>query len=231
MRFALVVSSVALLASSCRSTPVHVINERYRNALEERANHHRIKPGDVVSVKFFNLEGELNQTLTVLPDGRTDPFFMDNAKLAGLTVPELEAEINKYYAQQVAPTDLSIGVTPAGEGITLEGEVNRVAAIAFVPNLTLMQAIGQAGGYRLTACLHTVILRRSYLNPKHPEVFRVNLRDYADIPEELFLLPNDHIIVERNWVILVQDYIDTYVWGFLPPFLQSPLGFFAGAAF
>jgi len=64
--------------------------------------------------------------------------------------------------------------------------------------MTLSQALGNAGATRSRLppqCCH----RRSYLDPKHPEVFRINLRDYPDIPEELFLLPNDHIIVERTW--------------------------------
>jgi len=210
-----------LLLASCKSTPIHEINEKYWKVLENRWSHYQIKPGDTILLRFHNLEPELNQTLTVLADGRADPFFMDDAVVAGKTVKELEEEIQRHYAQQIRAAEISVQVTPAGENIILEGEVLRPLPQPYTLRMTLIQLLGNAGGYKLTACLHTVILRRSYLTPRSPDVFRVSLREYADEKEELFLLPGDHIIVERNWAILVRDYINDYVWGFLPPFFRA----------
>jgi len=213
--------------AACSSTPIQEVNERYRQVLLQRETEYRLKPGDSISLKFFNQDQEINQTLLVLPDGRTDPFFMDDLVVAGKTVKQLEEDIRRYYADQVISSEVSVQIIPAGETIILEGEVVRPSTQPLTMKMTLMQALGNAGGYKLTACLHTIIIRRSFLDEKHPDVFRINLRKYADVPEELFLLPNDHIIVERNWVILVQDYIEQYVWGFLPPFFSYPLGYLA----
>ena len=213
---------VALAVSACQSVPIHKVNEKYRAVLNQRETQYRIKPGDTIEIRFFGTEvADLTQKLLVLPDGHTDPFYMDDAQVVGKSVKELEEDIRKYYVEQIKGRDLSVQITPAGETIILEGEVLRPLPQPVTLRMTLMQALGVAGGYKLTACLHTVIVRRSYLNAAHPDVFRINLRDYADAPEELFLLPNDHIIVEKNWVILVRDYINEYVWGFLPPFLRS----------
>ncbi|MGH9362765.1 MAG: polysaccharide biosynthesis/export family protein [Thermoanaerobaculia bacterium] len=214
-------SFLGLLAPACRSTPIHEINEKYKAALEDRLQNYRIKAGDSITLRIYNQDSELNQTVFVLPDGRTDPYFMDDQVVAGKSVKELEADIKRFYADQVTNPEIFVGIAPSGETIILEGEVNRPMIMPLTLRMTLMQAFGQANGYRLTACLHTIIIRRSYLNPKNPDVFRVNLRKYADIPEELFLLPQDHIIVEKNWWILIRDYVDEYVWGFLPPFLRS----------
>jgi protein involved in polysaccharide export with SLBB domain len=215
---------------SCESTPIQDINAKYLKVLKQRETEYRIKPGDTVNMKFYNQDAELNQTLLVLPDGHSDPFFMDDAVLAGKSIKELEEDIGRYYAQQVRNAEVSVQITPAGETIFLEGEVVKPATQPYTLKMTLMQAMGNAGGYKLTACLHTVILRRSYLDPVNVDVYRISLRDYYDTHPELLLLPNDHIIVERNWVILVRDYINEYVWGFLPPFLRTGLPGLAGAA-
>jgi len=37
----------------------------------------------------------------------------------------------------------------------------------------------------------------------------------------LFLLPNDHINRGAELAILIRDYINEYVWGFLPPFFSG----------
>jgi protein involved in polysaccharide export with SLBB domain len=215
---------------STASTPIPEINEKYRDVLEQRENHYKIKPGDAITIRFYNQDVDLNQTLFVLPDGRTDPFFMDDAVFGGKTVKELEEDIRKYYAQQIQNPEIGIGVAPAGETIILEGQVVRPPSgpVPLTLRMTLVQALGASGGYKLTACLHTIVVRRPFLDPKHPDIFRVNLRDYEDSPEELFLLPGDQIIVQRHVLILIRDYIDEYVWGFLPPFFRSlPFAFTA----
>ena len=104
----------------------------------------------------------------------------------------------------------------------MEGQLVRTTheatVIPFAAGMTLLQAMGIAGGYRLTACLDQVILRRG------TDVFRVDMSKYHDTPDDLYLLPNDHIVVERNLVILVRDYIEEYVYGFFPPIFRSLIG-------
>jgi protein involved in polysaccharide export with SLBB domain len=229
MRYSFFFSGLLLLPGflsfgcSTASTPIHEINEKYRDVLEQRENHYKIKPGDAVSIRFYNQDIDLNQTLLVLPDGRTDPFFMDDAVFAGKTVKELEDDIRKYYAQQIQNPEISVGITSAGETVIIEGQIVRQppGPLPLTLRMTLVQAIGAVGGYKLTACLHSIVVRRPYLDPQHPDIFKVNLRDYEESPEELFLLPNDQIIVQRNVIIVVRDYIDDYVWGFFPPFFRS----------
>jgi protein involved in polysaccharide export with SLBB domain len=221
MRSLLAALAAAALCGCVTTVPIHQINEKYRAQLNERQQNYRIKPGDTVTIKFYNLEPELTQALLVLPDGRTDPFFMDNTVFAGKTVKELEGELVKYYAKQVTSPEISVLVAPAGETVVMEGEVLRPIPQPLTLKMTLLQALGNAGGYKITGSLKHVIVRRPFLNAEHPDVFRVDVWDYADIPEELFLLPNDHIIVEKHWLINIRDYITEYVWGFLPPFLRG----------
>jgi protein involved in polysaccharide export with SLBB domain len=210
-----------LLLCGCRATPLPEINQRYRQVLLQRETQYRLKPGDVITLRFYNQDMELNQTLLVLPDGRTDPFFMDDAQVAGKTIPELQEEIRRHYADQINQSEISMQVAPAGETVTVEGEVIRPSIQPYAIKMTLLQALGNSGGYKLTAHLRGVIVRRYFLDPRKPDVFRVNVNAYAHTPEDLVLLPSDQIVVERTFLILIRDYIDEYVWGFLPPFFRS----------
>jgi protein involved in polysaccharide export with SLBB domain len=215
---------IVLGVSACESTPIATINDKYRDLLKQRETQYRIKPGDSITIKFYNQDAELNQTVLVLPDGHTDPFFMDDVPVAGKAVKELEDDIRRYYADQVRDAELSISLLPSGETVVVEGEVLKPIQIPLTLRMTLLQAIAIAGGYKITACLHTVVVRRYIKDPEHPETFRVNLTDRMDTNPDLLLLPNDHILLERNWVILVRDYINEYIWGFLPPFFRSMPG-------
>src|SRR6185369_8408030 len=110
----------------------------------------------------------------------------------------------------VREAEVSLDIRPAEEAVIMEGQLVRTTheatVIPFAAGMTLLQAMGIAGGYRLTACLDQVILRRG------TDVYRVDMSKYHDTPDDLYLLPNDHIVVERNLVILVRDYIEEYVY-------------------
>jgi protein involved in polysaccharide export with SLBB domain len=215
--YALVV--VPLLPACVSPTPIKEINQKYSDLLEQRATQYRIKPGDTITVKFYAQDPELNQVWFVLPDGRTDPFFMNDAVVAGKTVRQLEEDVKRSYVDQVRDGELSMDIRPAEESVILEGQLVRPAVVPYQNRMTLLQAMGTTGGYRVTACLDQVILRRGQ------DVFRIDMSDYHDTPDDLYLLPNDHIVVERNLVILIRDYIEEYVYGFFPPVLRSLIAF------
>ncbi len=212
---------------SCRATSPQEINDLYKDVIYQRDTQYRIKPGDAIQIRFFNQEGQFNQTFFVLPDGRTDPFFMNDAIVMGKTVKEFEEDVQRSYADQVKNAEISVHITPAGEVIYLRGAVTRPATMPYTLKMTLSQAISNAGGYLDSASADEVILKRSYKNPRKPDYFVVNLYDTS---EEIFLLPNDQIIVDRTWWIVVRDYLNEYIWRLLPGTF-NPLTYLTAGAF
>jgi len=208
-----------LLPACVSPTPIKDINQKYSEQLEQRGREYKIKPGDTITVKFYAQDPELNQVWFVLPDGRTDPFFMDDSVVAGKTVKQLQEDMKRYYADQVRDGELSVDIRPAEESVIVEGQLVRPLVFPYHNGMTMLQVMGMSGGYKLTACLDQVILRRG------TDVFRVDMSDYHDTPDDLLLLPNDHIVVERNVIILIRDYIEEYVYGFFPPILRSLFAF------
>jgi protein involved in polysaccharide export with SLBB domain len=206
-------SSLVVLSAGCQSAaPPHTVNDTYQEALIRRRTEYRIKPGDVIKVSFYG-ETKFDQELLVLPDGRTDPYFMNNTLVAQSTVAQLEEEIKRHYANEVRNPEIKIQVTPAKETIYLQGAVKTPGVQDFTLNMTLSQVLARAGGYLDTASIDDVILRRSVNDPRKPDIFVIDLNDES---EEIMMLPDDHVWVCRTWWIVVRDYLREYIWGMLP---------------
>lgn len=199
--------------SACRTVvSPQRINELYQDVFDLRNAQYRIKPGDVITVDV--LGEDLTQELIVLPDGRTDPFYLNGVLVAGKTVVELDAEIAAMYSGKIVrQPEISIKIESAAEVIYLQGQVDEASTMPYTPNMTLAQALSNAGGYLVTASVDEVILKRPYRDIRKPDVFFVDLYDQS---EEILLLPNDEIIVERTYWILLRDYLGEYIWGLLP---------------
>lgn len=203
---------------SCRwvdPTPPHEINELYRDVLDQRDTQYLLKPGDSIQLRFYNPPVlALDQFFSVLSDGRADPYFMDNAIVAGKTLRQLEDEVRLHYSDQIESPEIILQVTMADERVYLEGHAANANPTNLKRRMTLSQLLADAGGYQITASADSVLLVRPYWNPDHPDRFRVSLYDDS---EEIFLLPNDHIVVEPTTWILLRDYFVEYIAGLVSP--------------
>jgi len=217
---------VAALAASCAGVskvPPAEINEKYLSVIEGRFDRYRVKPGDTVVLRVYDTEGKLaEQTFLVTDDGRSDPFFMDGYRFGGKTVAEIETDArelfiasNEVQAVQGLPLELSVLVTPAAEFVYVHGELERlVLQVDLRPGMTIQDAIARSGGIRITADDDGVLLRRPFSHPPgSPERYRV---DISLLGEEVILLPNDHIHVERTVLATIVAYLREYVFGIFP---------------
>jgi len=64
------------------------------------AKEYRIQPGDQLDIKLF-YNPELNEQLTVRPDGRITLQLVNDVLAAGLTPAELTAVLTKAYATEL----------------------------------------------------------------------------------------------------------------------------------
>ena len=198
---------------SCTVVPPSKINELYKDIIYQREAQYRIKPGDSIVIGFSG-KAEYSESLFVLPDGRTDLYYMDDAIVAGNTIKELEENIKQFYSQQIRGLVIGIQITPKEETVYLSGHgSSQPGPQPMSLRMTLSQLLINGGGYNDTASIDDVILRRPYRNSRQPDVFRISLYDES---EELFLLPNDQIIIDRTYWIVFRDYLREYFWGLLP---------------
>lgn len=210
------VSLCALASLTSCVTPVtapSVINNDFKEVLEQRHHRYLLKDGDTIRLKLYNRAGDLNQDeILVLPDGRSDILLMDSHQLVGKTIAQVEAEYRERIKGEIIDTDVSIQVTPRGEKVHMVGQFERPLTIDLTTNMTLQEAISAVGGLRVTGDTDWALLRRPHGNPLNPTRYRIDLNDET---EEIFLLPSDQVVLGRNFFAAVVHYLDVYIFSLI----------------
>ncbi|MEA2163932.1 MAG: polysaccharide biosynthesis/export protein [Thermoanaerobaculia bacterium] len=106
-----------------------------------------IGPRDQIEVKVFQ-DPNLNTRMTVTDDGRITMPLIGKVDVSGLTPTEVEQKVKALLeAKYINKADVSVIVTEAGsKPISVIGAVTHPGRIGITGNITLIQAITQAGG-------------------------------------------------------------------------------------
>ncbi len=123
---------------------------------------YQLQIGDVLDIKF-PLNPELNETVTVRPDGLISTGIAEDVPAYNLTASELNEELRQAYKNELVDPKVSVVVRSfAPTRIYVSGEVAAPGEFVVVgPALTLTQAIARAGGVLNSADdKHVLILRR-----------------------------------------------------------------------
>lgn len=179
---------------------------------------YRLQIGDVLDIKF-PLNPELNESITVRPDGMVSTSVAEDVPAYNMTVAELNAELKESYRQELTQPRVSVVVRSfAPTRIYVSGEVAAPGEFIVVgPTLTLTQAIARAGGTLNTAdSKHVMVLRRG--SGEQSQAFVANY--YAatqggDPTQDARLAPYDVVFVPKSGAALAyknyQQYFQQYV--------------------
>lgn len=117
--------------------------------------------GDELAIKFWGIP-ELDQDLVIRPDGRISLPFIDEVQAAGLTPAQLDDDLTRLYAGELKNPQITIIVRQAlGHRVFVGGEVAQQGPVPIVGELTLLQAVQQAGGFLPSARRRQVLLIRT----------------------------------------------------------------------
>jgi polysaccharide export outer membrane protein len=223
---ALSVLFVAACAPAARnSTPLQHQAAQLNPKTEQE---YRIQVGDQLDIKFF-YNPELNEQVTVRPDGRISLQLVHEVMVAGLTPAELNQLLSQKYAPELKKPEIAVIVRSFGaQRAYVDGEVTRPGMITLIGTVTVLQAISQAGGMKETARTSEVlIIRRSEFNK--PIAFQVNLRkaiESGDTSHDIALQPSDIIYVPRSAIANVNVWVDQYIRRILPVSLSTGFGYY-----
>ncbi len=164
---------------------------------------YRIQIGDVLDIKFI-LNPELNETVTVRPDGMISTSVAEDLQAYNLTVKEFNQQIKKSYGRELNNPKVSTVVRSfAPTRIYVSGEVVNPGEFFVVgPTLTLSQAIARAGGVKNSGDeRHVVVIRRGA--SEKPTMFTADY--YAatqdgDVTQDARLAPFDVVHVPKSSV-------------------------------
>lgn len=185
--------------------------------------------GDYLKVTFLG-RPEWNQEVRVRPDGSAAFLGLDDVKVVGLTLPEVDERLTKAYASvnTDSPVEkpLSVEIASAPAGVTTPppgavlviGEVRTPGAVALPGRtMTLCEAIGAAGGHlKETANLrNTILVRRLASGEMRSWRLDADIYQWGALPA-IYLQPRDIVFVPNTAIDEVNIWVDQYIRRMIP---------------
>jgi polysaccharide export outer membrane protein len=219
--FVLLVGATANLAgqnSQTGSVPVGPVTDRTastpsggpasRPVLEQRNPRYVIQRQDELLLSF-PLTPEMNQTVTVQPDGYINLQNGRSVHAQGLSVPELANAIKASYAGTLHDPIVNVDLKDFQKPFfTVSGQVGKPGQYELRADITVAEAIAVAGGLAPTAKSQIFLFHRT--SDQWFEVKKVNLKDVMhgkNVNEDAVLKPGDMIFVPETFITSFRKYV------------------------
>jgi protein involved in polysaccharide export with SLBB domain len=180
---------------------------------------YQVQVGDQLGIRLF-LTPELNEDVTVRPDGRITTQLAEAVPAAGHTPEAVAAALRTIYRGELKDPRITVEVKSyAPVRVTVAGEVTSPGEVSTQgPPPTLLAAVARAGGLRLTGDAdHVLLIRRGPNN--HPAVFATRFADAfsgRDPAADITLQPYDIIVVPKTGVAELYVWVNQHIQQFVP---------------
>jgi len=173
-------------------------------------NEYLIGEDDLLKISIWQ-NPDLNQEVTVRPDGLISFPLIGDVQAKGYTITELDQEITTRLREYIRLPEVSISLQKiGGSRVILLGEIRSPGVYSVTGTKTILEAIGQAGGFSRDAVPSSVVLIRGGLSL--PQAQRLNLSKVLQGRE----------VHQQNVVLQSQDII------FVPRKFISDINYFLG---
>jgi protein involved in polysaccharide export with SLBB domain len=172
-----------------------------------------IQPGDTLDIKFF-FNPELNENVTVRPDGFISLQLVDEVLVAGLQPHQVDDILTEKYSRELKKPAITVIVKSfSGQRVFVGGEVGQQGLLAMPAGLTALQAVMQSGGFKITAQpSETLVIRKGPDN--RPIPMRVDLSSALNgktNSPDLILRPDDIIYVPKSPIAKANQFVNQYI--------------------
>jgi polysaccharide export outer membrane protein len=196
-----------------------------KNAPPGTANNHEylLQPGDTVDIRFF-FNSELNeQGVQIRPDGRISLQLLGEVTLSGRTPSEVAAELEKSYANILKTPRVTIQIRGfAAQKAFVSGEVPRPGTISLATPMTVLAAIGEAGGITARGNRTSVVLIRK-MPDGTPGMQTLHLYEKGHPTAAALtpLQPFDVVLVAESKITQADRWVDQYIRQLIPANLNA----------
>ena len=155
-----------------------------------------LRPGDTLHINVWK-EEQLDRDVLILPDGSIDFPLIGSVPAAGKTPAVLKTIITDKLKPFIPAAEVSVVVKETrGNSVSVMGQVSRPGDIIMSTNLTVMQALSQAGGLTPYAESDSIVILRTVNGKESSIAF-----DYSDVSRgkhletNITLQPGDVVVV------------------------------------
>jgi len=190
-----------------------------QSGLIDRLPQYALQVGDVLDLKF-PLNPELNEEVTVRPDGMISTSSAQEVPAFGRNVAQVTDDLRERYKADLINPRLSVILRSfAPNRVYVSGEVNSPGEFITVgPNLTVSQAIARAGGIKFSANREKVfVIRRGPHDV--PEAYAVDYLGVirgSDPQGDIRLAQYDVLYVSRTGIGDAYQIANQYLLQFVP---------------
>jgi polysaccharide export outer membrane protein len=166
--------------------------------VSQEMHNDRLGIDDSFAVRVYG-EPDLSGNYRVATDGTIDFPLAGRIVVKGLNISEVQQEIVKRLKDgYLLNPQVTVMITEwNSRKVSVLGQVVRPGAVAYFPNMTIVDAIASAGGFTGVAAKNSVNLRREVVGKVETHTFPV-----ADIAEghspNVMILPGDVVVVEER---------------------------------
>ena len=168
-----------------------------------------LRPGDTLQLQY-RLTPDLNQTVSVQPDGYVDLNVAGEVQVAGLTVTQAHDLIVQKESEHLNNPELNLILEEFTRPyVVVAGEVAKPGQIEIRDNMTALSAILLSGGFTQSAKSGQVIVFRKF-NDTIDEVKQLNLtrvNNTVQLEHDMALQPGDLVLVPHDKVSRLQHYM------------------------
>jgi polysaccharide export outer membrane protein len=181
--------------------------------LQQRDPRYRIAASDSFDLTF-PLSPEYNQLgVAVQPDGFVTLYSIGDVKVQGQTVPELTDTVRNAYSKVLHDPIVSIVLKDFNKPYFIaDGQVGHPGKYDLREETTLSQAIAIAGGFTEDARHSQVILVHrvsdQYVSTQVFDVKKMEAK--GELREDPYLHPGDQILVPKNRISKLKNWMPTY---------------------
>jgi len=154
-----------------------------------------LRVGDLITVSFSDVGPAFmrEQQVRIPDDGIITLPHNVRVKASGKTTSQLEKDIREAYVPAYY-VSLTASVRAEERWFIVDGEVRKPGQHPYSSEMTVLRAIGSAGGFTEFANRKKIQLRR-----QSGEIFFINYPKAIKKPElDLPVYPNDHIIIDKS---------------------------------
>jgi len=176
-----------------------------------------LEPGDEIELKFYYTP-ELDITQTVRPDGKIALQLIGEIDVQGKTPGALREELLRLYVPHLKKPEIAVIVRSLlNRRVYVGGEVTAPGVVAIPGKTDLLQAIMQAGGFKLPeAAVRNVVVIRHTDGQRY--AYAVNLESAlkGNGSEPFYLQPQDIVYVPRTKITKVNQWVDQHINKLMP---------------
>lgn len=130
----------------------------FGQAFSERNPEYVLHQGDVLEI-HYRYTPEFDQTVTVRPDDRATLLNLGTIVTTGLTVSQFKEKVIKLSSTQLVNPDVTVILKEFEKPhVYVEGEVNTPGRVDLRSDMSVLDAIALAGGFKTSSAKNKVLL-------------------------------------------------------------------------